>query len=132
MERKTKNLEQTPEQVLPQKSTEKTINEVIGNQGSLNHTGIPDGIKQRVEKISGVPMDDVKVHYNSPEPEKVQALAYAQGNQVYLAPGQELHLGHELGHVAQQKLGKVKPTGKVGGKPMNDDKVLERQADKFR
>lgn len=94
-----------------------------------NLTGIPDHMKERMEASSGFSFDDVRVHYNSHRPAQIQALAYTQGNQVFIGPGQDRHLGHELGHVVQQKQGRVKPTGSVKGRPLNDDKSLEREAD---
>lgn len=66
-----------------------------------NNTGIPAEMKERAETASGLSFDDVRVHYNSGKPSQLNALAYTQGNQVYIAPGQEQHLGHELGHVVQ-------------------------------
>ena len=76
-------------------------------------------------------MDDVSVHYNSDKPVQYGALAYTQGNDVYLGPEQEKHSGHELGHVIQQKQGRVPVTGSVGGVPLNDDPSLEHEADSF-
>lgn len=93
-----------------------------------NRTGIPDRIKNGMEQSTGLSFDNVKVTYNSKKPETIQALAYTQGNQVYIGPGQEKHLGHELGHVVQQKLGMVRPTRQVKGVKINDNEVLERQA----
>lgn len=94
-----------------------------------NSTGIPDRMKQKMEEHSGFSFDDVRVHYNSDKPVQLQALAYTQGNQVYMGPGQERFLGHELGHVVQQKQGRVKATGAVKGLPLNEDRGLEREAD---
>ena len=71
----------------------------------------------------------MKVHYNSPKPSQVEALAYAQGSDIHVGPGQEKHLPHEAWHVAQQKRGKVSPTMKVNGLQVNDDSALEREAD---
>ena len=96
---------------------------------SPNLTGIPDGMKTQFENMSGFSYDDVKVHYNSPKPARLQALAYTQGNQVHIGPGQEQHLGHELGHVAQQKAGMVQATRHMGGVAINDDAKLEQAAD---
>ena len=96
---------------------------------SQNTSGIPAGLKAKYEQRSGVSMDDVSVHYNSDKPIQYGALAYTQGNDVYLGPGQEKHLGHELGHVIQQKQGRVPVTGSVGGAPLNDDPALEQEAD---
>lgn len=94
-----------------------------------NETGIPDNMKAGFENLSGFSFDDVRVHYNSGKPAQLQALAYTQGNQVHIAPGQEKHLGHELGHVVQQKQGRVQPTMQLQGVSVNDDEGLEREAD---
>ncbi len=96
-----------------------------------NRTGIPDALLQRAEKKAGMSLRDVRVHYNSPEPVRVQALAYTQGSQIYMGPGQERHLAHEIGHVVQQKEGRVRATAAVNGLPLNDDKELEMEADAF-
>ena len=37
-------------------------------------------------------MDHVKVHYNSSQPAQLNALAYAQGSDIHIGPGQEKHL----------------------------------------
>jgi hypothetical protein len=94
-----------------------------------NRTGLPDGLKQGVETLSGVSLDDVKVHRNSAAPAKIDALAYTQGTDIHLGPGQEQHLPHETWHAAQQKQGRVKPTLQAKGVAINDDAGLEREAD---
>lgn len=99
---------------------------------TVNRTGIPDSMKSRFENSSGFSFDDVRVHYNSQKPAQLQALAYTQGTNVYVGPGQERHLGHELGHVVQQMQGIVRPTASVNGLPVNDEKRLEDSADKWR
>ncbi|MCM1157432.1 MAG: DUF4157 domain-containing protein [Bacteroidales bacterium] len=96
-----------------------------------NATGIPDSLKKKAEVKSGLSFADVRVHYNSDKPAKVGALAYTMGNQVYMGPGQEKHLSHELGHVAQQKQGRVAVTKTEAGLRVNDDAALEREADEF-
>ena len=97
---------------------------------SANRTGLPDRLKAGVETLSGVSMDGVKVHYNSSKPGQLDALAYAQGSDIHLAPGQERHLPHEAWHVVQQQQGRVRATGQMkGGVPVNDDAGLEREAD---
>ena len=95
---------------------------------NTNRTGIPNNLKSNVENASGISMDDVRVHYQSDMPKKIKALAYTQGQEVYIAPGQEEHLEHELGHVVQQKQGKVSPTDKRYGLPFNTDMALETEA----
>lgn len=98
-------------------------------QQKPNNTGLPDNLKAGVESLSGFSMDDVKVHYNSSQPATVQALAYTQGTDIHVAPGQERHLPHEAWHVAQQLAGRVEPTTEVGGMPVNDNIGLEHEAD---
>lgn len=96
-----------------------------------NKTGIPDGMKSRFERSSGLSLGDVRVHYNSEKPAQLRAHAYTQGSEVYVAPGQEKHLPHELGHVVQQKSDMVRPTGEIGGVPLNTDEALESGADRI-
>jgi hypothetical protein len=94
-----------------------------------NNTGMPDNLKAGVESLSGIDMSDVRVHYNSDEPSEVGALAYTQGTNIHVAPGQERHLPHEAWHVVQQAQGRVKPTMQMKGLAVNDDVGLEREAD---
>ncbi|HKV56928.1 MAG TPA: DUF4157 domain-containing protein, partial [Ktedonobacteraceae bacterium] len=84
-----------------------------------------------VENLSGLSMDDVRVHYHSSEPARVQALAYTQGTDIHVGPGQEHHLPHEAWHVVQQKQGRVQPTIQAQGVSINDDATLEREADQM-
>lgn len=94
-----------------------------------NRTGLPDQLKSGVENLSGYSLDDVRVHYNSAQPAQLNALAYAQGTDIHVAPGQERHLPHEAWHIVQQKQGRVQPTMQAKGVPINDDGGLEREAD---
>ena len=94
-----------------------------------NNTGMPDNLKAGIESLSGFSMDDVRVHYNSSKPATVQALAYTQGTDIHVAPGQEKHLPHEAWHVAQQMAGRVSPTTNINGMPVNDNAGLEHEAD---
>lgn len=97
-----------------------------------NNTGLPDNLKTGIENLSGMSLDDVKVHRNSDKPAQLQAHAYAQGANIQLGPGQEKHLPHEAWHVVQQKQGRVKPTMQMkGGVNVNDDKGLEKEADEM-
>lgn len=97
-------------------------------QKQANKTGLPNNLKQGMESLSGLALDHVNVHYNSPKPAAIQAHAYAQGNDIHLAPGQEKHLPHELGHVVQQAQGRVKATANVNGLAVNDNDGLESEA----
>jgi len=95
-----------------------------------NNTGLPDQLKSGIESLSGLSMDPVRVHYNSSQPAQLNALAYAQGSDIHVAPGQEQHLPHEAWHVVQQAQGRVKPTMQMkDGVPVNDDVGLEHEAD---
>jgi len=95
-----------------------------------NNTGLPDNLKSGIENLSGLSMDFVRVHYNSTQPAQLNALAYAQGTDIHVAPGQEQHLPHEAWHVVQQAQGRVQPTMQMKeGIPINDDKGLEHEAD---
>ncbi len=95
-----------------------------------NNTGLPDTLKSGIEHLSGISMDDVKVHYNSDKPSTIQAHAYAQGTDIHLGAGQEKHLPHEAWHLVQQKQGRVRPTIQLKGNVnVNDDKSLEKEAD---
>jgi hypothetical protein len=105
------------------------LEEIPSEGGEANLTGMPDNLKSGIESLSGYSMDDVKVHYNSPKPAQLQALAYAQGDNIHIAPGQEKHLPHEAWHVVQQKQGRVQSTMQLQGVNVNDNEELEREAD---
>ncbi|MBI4749197.1 MAG: DUF4157 domain-containing protein [Acidobacteria bacterium] len=94
-----------------------------------NNTGLPDTLKTGIESLSGISLDDVNVHYNSSQPAQLQALAYTQGTDIHVGPGQEQHLAHEAWHVVQQKQGRVQPTTQLQDVAINDDFGLEREAD---
>lgn len=104
-------------------------NEDPQSQQQENETGLPDRLKAGIESLSGVDMSSVRVHCNSDKPAQLNALAYAQGNDIHLGPGQERHLPHEAWHVVQQKQGRVKPTNQMAGVHVNDDPLFEKEAD---
>jgi hypothetical protein len=112
-----------------------TIQRVVDppeKESEKEKNGMPDQLKQGVESLSGMAMDDVKVHYNSSKPQELNALAYAQGADIHLGPGQEKHLPHEAWHVVQQKQGRVNPTMQAkSGVSINDDAALESEADRM-
>ena len=96
-----------------------------------NQTGLPDRLKAGIEALSGLAMDDVRVHYSSPKPAGLAAHAYTQGTEIHVAPGQERHLPHEAWHVVQQKQGRVAATRQLKGVDVNDDLALETEADRM-
>lgn len=91
--------------------------------------GLPAQLRAGLETLGGVSLEGVRVHYNSARPAQLQAQAFAQGQDIHLAPGAEHHLPHEAWHTVQQKQGRVQATGRAGGKPVNADPGLEREAD---
>ncbi|PSJ18955.1 eCIS core domain-containing protein [Nitrosomonas supralitoralis] len=111
-------------------TSESSIQREQKNAVVPNNTGLPDNLKSGIESLSGISMDNVKVHYNSSQPAQLNALAYAQGTDIHVAPGQEQHLPHEAWHVVQQAQGRVKPTMQMkDGVSVNDDQGLEHEAD---
>jgi len=92
-------------------------------------SGLPAALKSSIENLSGISLNDVRVHYNSTEPKQVQALAYTRGTEIHLGPGQEEHIAHEAWHVVQQKQGRVSPTLQLKTASINDDSQLEHEAD---
>jgi hypothetical protein len=91
---------------------------------------LPAQLRAGIEGLSGLSMAHVQVHHGSTEPVRLGAVAFAQGSDIHLAPGQDHHLAHEAWHVVQQAQGRVRPTRAwAGGLPVNDDTGLEREAD---
>jgi Domain of unknown function (DUF4157) len=93
--------------------------------------GLPGDLQAGIASLSGMDVSDVQVHRNSDKPAQLNALAYAQGNDIHLAPGQEQHLPHEAWHVVQQRQGRVEPTMQMAGVGVNDDASLEEEADRM-
>ncbi|MEJ1969673.1 MAG: DUF4157 domain-containing protein [Rhizomicrobium sp.] len=105
-------------------------------QRAPDRTGLGTPLKQGLESLSGVSLDDVRVHRGSALPASVGAHAVAQANAIHLAPGQDRHLAHEAWHVVQQKQGRVPVTGHLatpggGAVALNDDPALEHEADRM-
>jgi hypothetical protein len=90
---------------------------------------LPERLKAGIENLSGITMGDVKVHYNATKPLQMQALAYTQGTEIQVGPGQEQCLAHEAWHVVQQKQGRVQPTMQMEDNAVNDSPGLEAEAD---
>jgi hypothetical protein len=91
-----------------------------------NKTKLPDALK------AGISMDNVKVHVNSPKPVQLKDIMYAQGSDTHLSAVKEEDIPHESWHVVQQRQGKVQPVyQKKGGVTVNDDTILEQEADRM-
>ncbi len=94
--------------------------------------GLPASLKAGVEALSGFSLDSVRVHFNSSRPAQIKALAYTQGLDIHVGPGQERHLPHEAWHVVQQAQGRVSAERQLkSGVSVNEDGVLEREADEM-
>lgn len=102
-----------------------------GDAPSRGAGGLPEPLKSGIESLSGLSMEDVRVHHDSAQPARIGAMAYAQDNDIHLGPGQEQHLPHEAWHVVQQRQGRVTPTTEIGGKAVNDAPDLESEADRM-
>lgn len=100
-------------------------------EAEQNNTGLPDSVKQALEKKMGFLADDLHVYRNSPLPAKMGASAISEGPDIHLGPGNDRCLQHELGHWVQKKMGRVAATRVENGVPVNDDPALEREADQF-
>jgi len=92
---------------------------------------LPGGLTAGIQAMSGVDLSDVRVRTNSPKPARINAFAYARGNEIHLAPGQQRHLPHEAWHIVQQRQGRVRPTIQAKGALINDSRSLEGEADKM-
>jgi|GEM_PF-4546152 len=123
------NLQYDVSQLLSDTNWQKEVPPIQRQDEVENKTGLPDRLKAGVENLSGMAMDDVRVHYNSSKPAQLNAHAYTQGQTIEVGPGQERHLPHEAWHVVQQMQGRVRPTMQVKGYGVNDDRGLEREAD---
>jgi Domain of unknown function (DUF4157) len=104
-----------------------------GDRGnSDNRNGIPDPLKAGLEALSGFDLSDIRVHRNSPKPAALNALAYAQGQEIHLGPGYDQHLPHEGWHVVQQRQGRVQRQNiGLGNIAINVDPRLESEADRM-
>ena len=99
---------------------------------------LPAPLLRGIQALSGLDLSDVTVHANSARPAQWGAQAFAQGDHIHLAPGQQRHLPHEAWHVVQQRQGRVVPSwqgrqGRQGwqakGAAINDHPALEQEAD---
>ena len=98
-------------------------------QSGTRPVGLPAALRAGVQTLSGLDMGGVRVHLDSSRPAVIGALAYAQGNDIYLGPGQQAHLPHEAWHVVQQMQGRARAGVQARGLPLNDDAGLEHEAD---
>lgn len=112
-----------------QRKQQRQLMHLQGASAPSDSEGLPPHLRAGIETLSGMDMGDVAVHRNSSTPAQLNALAYAQGNDILLGPGQDQHLPHEAWHVVQQRQGRVKITLQSGGVGINDEPQLEQEAD---
>ncbi len=94
--------------------------------------GLPGRLRAGLESLSGLDLSGVRVHNNSEKPARLDAVAYAQGEDIYLGPGQNMHLPHEGWHVVQQMQGRVaRATLRIDDVAINSDPDLEAEADRM-
>ena len=105
--------------------------------GGTDATGMPARLRSKMENALGADFAEVRVNTGSARAAELGALAFTQGSEVHVAPGQwapettkgqEL-LGHELTHVVQQREGRVRATAQLEGLGLNDEPALESEAD---
>jgi|GEM_PF-3697805 len=89
---------------------------------------LPELLRTNIQTLSGHDLSDVRVNYNSTKPKLLGAGAYARGNQIELAAGQEKHLNTAAWAIVQQREGRVSPTLSEKGVAVNDDTTLEKEA----
>lgn len=97
---------------------------------------LPPVFRQSMEGAFRSDFTRVRV-FESPEAERIGALAFTRGESVHVAPGVfspgssegRRVMAHELAHVEQQRRGIVRPTGERGGYPVNDAPRLEQAAE---
>src|SRR5262249_8411768 len=89
---------------------------------------LPEPLKAGVERLSGVAVDDVRVHADSPVPAALGAHAFTWGRHIHVGPGQQHHLPHEAWHAAQQIGGRVAATQARAGGALSDHPRRDREA----
>jgi Domain of unknown function (DUF4157) len=94
-------------------------------------------LRAKLEHALSADFSNVRVRTGSERAGRLGAIAFTQGSEIHVAPGQwspetlkgQKLLGHELGHVLQQRSGRVMPTVELAGEKLNADPALEQEAD---
>ena len=101
--------------------------------------GLPEAVRAKMEHAFASDFSEVRIDPSSPKAAEIGAWAYAQGETVHFAPGKfqprsqagQRLIAHELAHVVQQRQGRVRPTARLGGLPVNAEARLEQEADRL-
>jgi hypothetical protein len=105
---------------------------------SRQNPNLPGELQANLETSFGQDFSRVNIHRSSQAAQRINALAYTQGEIIHFAPGEfNPHsesgrnlIGHEFAHIVQQRSGMVEPTAVLGkGLPLNDNQGLENEAD---
>lgn len=101
---------------------------------------LPKDLSDNLESSFGQDFSNVALSKNSQQAKRLNAHAFAKGENIHFAPGQfnpstergKNLIGHEFTHIVQQRNGLVKPTIKLGKRLLgNEDRGLENEADYF-
>lgn len=84
--------------------------------------------RKQGEAVSGMNLKNVEVHYHSDLPEQLKCDGLTFGNKIALSPNKEAYLDHELGHVIQQKQGRVPIQSHAYNSEWNFQNTLESEA----
>lgn len=103
----------------------RTVGPGAGPTTDPGTAALPDRLRNGLERLSGLDLSGVRVHYNSDGPARLNALAFTQGQHIHVGPGQEGHLPHEGWHVVQQATRRIRPSLRAEGVGVNADRTLE-------
>ncbi|MCF2219895.1 DUF4157 domain-containing protein [Chryseobacterium sp. PS-8] len=122
--------------VIQKKLSVGSANDSYENQSEKCNGNIPENIKNEMEYSFNSNFSDVILKENSTQAKNLNAIAFAQGNEIHFASSFNPHsnqskeiLGHELAHVIQQRSGIVNASHQEQGFNINDDYALENEAD---
>jgi len=90
-----------------------------------------------MERVLEADFADVRVRTGSARALQLSARAFTRGSEIHVAPGHwapetsegQRLLAHELGHVLQQRDGRVPATARIAGTAINNNPALEWEAD---
>ncbi len=113
-----------------------SLNKIAVAQNAVSSSGssaLPEQLRQKMERSLGHDLSDLRISEDA-QAAQLGAAAYTRGTNVHFAPGMyqphsqqgQAIIGHELAHVVQQRIGRVKPTAANG---INADPALEHEAD---
>jgi len=110
-----------------------------GRYATAPAAALPADLRAQMEGAFDTDFSDVRLQRDSATARGLGARALAQGSQLHFAPGAwapgsatgRTLIAHELAHVVQQRAGRVRGQRLAGGVALNDDPVLEREADRL-